>query len=149
MVEKVKIIYNTTERYLIMDNTIVFYELNGKVKNEELLNEENIKHTNGMMIKCHMKDGKEETGFSDSYCFGDNNCNNSNKEYINLATFDNLDEDKHELIGDDDSKYNQTFKRVNIKDIIRIEAILHSNPRWGGRLTNRFDYFVSRFANNK
>lgn len=96
-----------------------------------------------------MKNGAEEIGFADPYRTHDNDFDDSVHDYINLWTWDNLDEDNHELIGDNDSKYNQTFKRVNIKDIIRIEAILHSNPRWGGRLTNRFDYFASRFANNK
>lgn len=132
-----------------MENKITFYKLNGEINSEELLNEESLRHTNGMMLKCYMKNGAEEIGFADPYRTHDNDFDDSVHDYINLWTWDNLDEDNHELIGDNDSKYNQTFKRVNIKDIIRIEAILHSNPRWGGKLTNRFDYFASRFANNK
>ena len=94
-----------------------------------------------------MINGAEEIGFADPYRTHDNDFDDLVHDYINLWTWDNLDEDKHELIGDNDSKYNQTFKRVNIKDIIRIEAVLNSNP--SGKLTNRFDYFVSRFTNNK
>ena len=36
------------------------------------------------------------------------------------------------------NKYNQTFKKVNIDEIIKVESILYSNPRWGGKLTNKF-----------
>lgn len=131
-----------------MNNKIIFYELNGKINSEELLNEESLRHINGMMVKCYMKNGTEEIGFADPYRTHDNDFDDLVHDYINLWTWDNLDEDKHELIGDD-SRYNQTFKKVNIKDIIRIEAILHSNPKWGGKLTNSFDYFVSHFKNNQ
>lgn len=132
-----------------MENKITFYKLNGEINSEDLLNEESLRQINGMMVKCYMKSGLEEIGFADSYRTHDNDFDNLVHDYIYLCTWDNLDEEKHELIGDDESKYNQTFKKVNIKDIVRIEAILHSNPRWGGRLTNSFDYFVSRFTNNK
>lgn len=132
-----------------MENKITFYKLNGDIDNEKLLNEESLRNTNGMMLKCYMKNGIEEIGFADPYRIHDKDFDDSVHDYINLWTWDNLDEDKHELIGDDDSKYNQSFKKVKIKDIVRIEAILHSNPRWGGKLTNNFDYFVSHFTNNK
>ena len=132
-----------------MEKKITFYKLNGDIDNEKLLNEESLRNTNGMMLKCYMKNGIEEIGFADPYRIHDKDFDDSVHNYINLWTWDNLDEDKHELIGDDDSKYNQSFKKVKIKDIVRIEAILHSNPRWGGKLTNNFDYFVSHFTNNK
>lgn len=132
-----------------MEKKITFYKLNGDIDNEKLLNEESLRNTNGMMLKCYMKNGIEEIGFADPYRIHDKDFDDSVHDYINLWTWDNLDEDKHELIGDDDSKYNQSFKKVKIKDIVRIEAILHSNPRWGGKLTNNFDYFVSHFTNNK
>lgn len=131
-----------------MENKIIFYKLNGEINSEELLNEESLRYTNGMMLKCYMKNGTEEIGFADPYRIKDDDFDELVHDYINLWTWDNLDEDKHELIGDNDSKYNQTFKKVNIRDIIRIEAILYSNPRWGGELTNSFDYFVSHFTSN-
>lgn len=131
-----------------MDNKITFYKLNGEISNEELLNEKSLGHINGMMIKCYMKNGLEEIGFADPYRTHDKNFDNLVHDYIYLCTWDNLDDDKHALIGDDVSKYNQTLKKVNIEDIVNIEAILHSNPRWSGKLTNSFDYFVSHFTNN-
>lgn len=132
-----------------MENKIIFYNLVGEIHSEKSLNEEFLRNTNGMMLKCHMKNGVEEIGFADPYRIHDKDFDNSVHDYINLWTWDNLDEDKHELIGDNDSKYNKTFKRVNIKDIVYIEAVLCSNPRWGGRLTNNFDYFTSRFRTKK
>lgn len=54
-----------------------------------------------------------------------------------------LDEKTHQLIGDDIHKYDQIFQRVEIQDIETMECILHSNPRWGTELTNKFDYFKS------
>ena len=131
-----------------MDNKITFYKLNGEISSEELLNENSLEHINGMMVKCYMKNGLEAIGFADSYRIHDKDFGNLVHDYIYLYTWDNLDEDKHELIGDDDLKYNQTFKKVNIEDIVRIEAILHSNPRWGGKITNSFNYFVSHFTSN-
>ena len=38
-----------------MENKITFYKLNGEINSEELLNEESLRHTNGMMLKCYMK----------------------------------------------------------------------------------------------
>ncbi len=132
-----------------MDNKIIFYKLNGEINSEELLNEESLSDTNGMMVKCYMKDGTENIGFSDPYRTLDNNFDNLVRGYINLWTWENLDENKHELIGDNASKYNQSIKRVNINDIISIDAIMYSNPRFGGKLTNSFDYFVSKFTAQK
>jgi len=136
-------------RYKNMKNKIIYYKQNGDIDHEELLNEESLAHTNGMMLKCYMKNGIKEIGFSDPYRTHDNDFDDLVHDYINLWTWDNLDENKHELIGNDDSRYNQSFKKVMIDNIVCIEAILYSNPRWGGRLTNSFDYFTSRFTNNK
>lgn len=44
--------------------------------------------------------------------------------------FDNLDEDNHQLAGDANSKYDQTFIKAYIAEIEKIEAIFYSNPRW-------------------
>ena len=44
---------------------------------------------------------------------------------IFLWTWDNLDEENHKLIGDEKNKYNQTFKKVNIDEIIKVESILY------------------------
>lgn len=119
---------------------IFFYKYDGTLDHDTVLSEDTIVNTNGMLIKCKMKDNTEKVGYSDPYRFHDDNTTMDIKDYIYLITWKNLDEDKHELIGDDNTKYDQLFEKVNIKDIDSIEAILYSNPRWGGRLTNKFEF---------
>ena len=122
-------------------NKIKFYKNNGILDHEEVLNEKSLANTNGMLIKCYMNDGCVEVGYSDPYRA--NNMNEFDDEihdYIYIWTWDNIDEDKHKLIGNDIEKYNKTYKKIIIKDINDIDAILYSSPRWGGRITNKFDF---------
>ena len=78
---------------------------------------------------------KKKIGYANLFRTHDNKVH----DYIFLWIWDNLNEESHKLlIGNEENKYNQTFKRINIDDIIRVESILYSNPRWGGVLTNRF-----------
>lgn len=129
--------------------TIIFYKLNGQVKSEEILTKENLEHINGMMTKCTMANGTEEVGFADpTGVYDKENYDGKINEHIYLWTWDNLDENTGNLIGNDDEKYNQTFKAVKIDDIEKIEAIIYSNPRWGGKLTNKFKFY-SNDANEK
>lgn len=129
--------------------TIIFYKLNGQVKSEEVLTKENLEHINGMMTKCTMTNGAEEVGFADpTGVYDKENYDGKIKEYIYLWTWDNLNENTGNLIGNDDEKYNQTFKAIKIDDIEKIEAITCSNPRWGGKLTNKFEFY-SNDANEK
>ena len=123
-----------------MKNKIVYYKKNGELDSEEELNEDNLANTNGLMIKCHLKDGSEKVGYSDPYRLHDDNTFMEVEDYIYLFTWTNLDEETHKLNGDDDSMYDKTFTRVNIDDIISVEAILFSSPRWDGRLTNLFSF---------
>lgn len=121
---------------------IIFYKKDGQVKSEEILTKENLKHIHGMMTKCTMENGKEEVGFADSTGVYDiENYDGKIKDYIYLWTWDNLDEATGKLIGNDDEKYNHTLNPVKIDEIENIEAILYSNPRWGGKLTNKFEFF--------
>ena len=121
--------------------TITFYKLDGKVKSEEKMDKENLCHIHGMMTKCTMKNGIEEVGFADpTGIYNKEKYDGKVHDYIYLWTWDNLDEDTGKLIGDDE-KYNQTFKSVKIDDIEKIEAIIYSNPRWGGKLTNKFIFY--------
>ena len=86
-------------------------------------------------IRCTSIDGSEKIGYANLFRTHDNKVH----DYIFLWILDNLNEESHKLlIGNEENKYNQTFKRINIDDIIRVESILYSNPRWGGVLTNRF-----------
>lgn len=122
-----------------MNNKIIFYKLNGEISKIEELTNENLCHINGMMARCTLKDGSEIVGFSDSFTQRDINLyGHKLHDNIFLWTWDNLDEENHKLIGDENNKYNQTFKKVITDEIIKVESILYSNPRWGGRLTNKF-----------
>ncbi len=139
---------------------IIFYKLNGQVKSEEELTKENLYHINGMMTKCTMSNGTEEVGFADpTGVYNKEIYDGKIKDYIYLWTWDNLDENEGKLIGNDDEKFNQTFKAVKIDDIEKVEAITYSNPRWGGKLTNKFEFYsndaseketeISKFLINK
>lgn len=123
-----------------MENKIIYYKKNGNFDHDELLNIENLAHTNGMMIKCHLKDGSEKVGYSDPYRLKENNNILEVNDYIYLVTWDNLDEETHKLTGDYESMYDRTYTPISIDDIISVEAILYSNPRWGGTLTNLFSF---------
>ncbi len=52
-----------------------------------------------------------------------------------------MDEENGKLVGKDNEKYNQTFRKIAIDEIERVEAIIYSNPRWGGKLTNKFEFY--------
>lgn len=120
---------------------IKFYKYDGSLEREELLNDYSLAGTNGMLLKCHMNDGTTEVGYSDPYrTHSQEEYDGEVHDYIYLWTWDNLDEETHQLIGDNDTKFNQTFKKITIKKINSIDAILYSNPRWGGKLTNKFEF---------
>ena len=122
-----------------MRNKILFYKLNGELDSTEQLNNHNLRHINGMMTRCTLINGTTEVGFADPLRTHDRNSfDDKIHDYIYLWTWDNLDEESHTLIGDDEDKYNQTFKKIDIGDITKVESILYSNPRFGGLLTNKF-----------
>lgn len=88
----------------------------------------------GQMSKRHFKDGTEVAGFSDSYrTYEKSKIKYDGKvhDYIYLWTWDNLDEKTNQLIGKGSERYNTTHKLVYISDIVKIESILYSNPKWG------------------
>lgn len=136
--------YNQMHCYTISKEKtkkIVFYDLKGNAKREEALTKENLTHINGMMTKCYMIDGKEQVGYADSEgTFDKEKYDRSIHDDIYLWTWDNLDENTGKLIGSENEKFNQTFTKIKINEIERIEAVLYSNPRWGGRLTNKFEF---------
>ena len=120
-------------------HTITYYDAHGKIEHQQALNCENIADTIGMMIRCFLKSGEIKEGFADPYrLHGTPPYDHSIHDFIYLWTWANLDENTHRLVGTDDTKYDQTFIPVAIDSIVRIDAILHSNPRWGGRLVNHF-----------
>ncbi len=118
---------------------IYYYQNDGSLKGEEILNENNLGNINGMMVKCHMKNGSVQIGFADPYrTHNQSEYTGKVKDIIYLWTWDNIDEATHQLIGNGTDKYSQTFIPVKIAYITQIDAILFSNPRWGGLLTNKF-----------
>ena len=121
------------------ERKIYYYQNDGSLEGVEPLNKEYLGNINGLMVKCHMKNGTIQIGFADPYrVLNEAEYTGEVKDVIYLWTWDNIDESTHRLIGDDDDKYSQTFIPVKIKYIIRIDAILFSNPRWGGLMTNKF-----------
>lgn len=121
---------------------IIFYNPDGTVENIEILTKKFLSHCNGMKLKCSLTDRSEMVGFADVYRTRSRKEYDSKiHDYIYLWTFDNLCEEQHKLIGTDDNKYNQTFNRVNLEEIVKIEAILYSRPGWGGKLTNKFEFY--------
>lgn len=123
------------------DNTIQYFKSNGELVNMEELTNTNLGNINGMLLKCLMKNGNVEIGYADSFKSHKMEEYDGNvSEYIYLWTWDNVDEEEHKLIGNDKSKFNQSFRKLYINDINSIKAILHSNSRWGGRITNKFHF---------
>lgn len=118
---------------------IRFYKKNGLLQSEDALTPENIGRTNGMMIRCRMQNGSVCEGYSDpfrTHCQSE--WDGSVHDFIYLWTWKYLNEETHQLIGDGNSKFEQDYVSVRVDDILHIDAILHSNPRWGGMLTNKF-----------
>ncbi len=121
-------------------NKITYYNKNGKIENIEDLTEENLGHINGMLTKFTLKNGNNMIGYADPFkSYKEEEYDDKVHDYLYLWTWDNIDEETHQLIGNDAIKYNQTFKRVDINNIEKVDTILYSNPRWGGKLTNKFE----------
>lgn len=89
---------------------IIFY-LNGIIKEKLNLTFDNAFKTNGMKVKVQLKNGNEIIGYS-------------------VFEYDQNDTYIYVGIG---RKENKEFELVSIafKNIIKIEALLYSNPRWG------------------
>lgn len=123
---------------------IIYYNNDGSFNKEEELSLENLKQTVGKMSKCTMLDKTEITGFADPLRVYENSplpFDDEAHDFIYLWKWENLDEETHQLIGANNKKYNQINQKVEIEEILKMECILYSNPRWGGKLTNRFDCF--------
>lgn len=126
---------------------INYYRRDGVLHASTPLSEATLDGIMGMMVKCYMRDGTEMVGFADPYRVEiKEEYDGKIHDYINLWKWANLDESKHRLVGDDDTKYDTINTRVAIADILHIDAILYSHPRWGCGLTNRFFIDVPPFA---
>ena len=119
---------------------IFFYYLDGYLDKEIALTNDNLKQTAGMKVKCILKDNSEIIGFSDPLTVNDNfHYNGKVYDYIYIWTFNNIDEENHIFIGKGNDKYSKTYKKIFIKDIKCIEAILYSKPDFGTPITNKFN----------
>ena len=118
---------------------IYYYRGDGTLYDDDVLNLETLRNINGMMVRCYMQNGSVLIGYAEPFRAGlESGLGYGNEPVIYLWTWDNIDEDTHTLVGDDSTKYNQTHVPARINQILRIDAILYSNPRWGGVLTNKF-----------
>ena len=118
---------------------ISYYKRDGTLVAQEELTADHTMGTLGMMVRCIMKNGDICEGYSDIQ--GPPNRRNGlsvRRGILYLWTWTNLDEKTHRLMGDEKTKYDQTFTPIAINKIVSMDAILYSNPRWGGGLTNRF-----------
>ena len=85
-----------------------------------------------MMSRIYLKDNTIIEGFA--------NFDNSDKQELLLWKWDNLDENTGILSGNEKEKYKNIFKKIKTNDIDNIQSILYSNPRWVGKLTNKFQF---------
>lgn len=115
--------------------------LDESLQAKEILNNNNIGKTNGMMIRCKLKNGQSFDGYSDPYRFYDNSYDGKVKNYIFLTKYKYYDSKNKNFKDDVSNKYEQSGTKINIKDIDSIDAILYSNPRWGGRILNKFEFY--------
>ena len=118
---------------------IYYYRCDGTLYSEDALNHNTLRNINGMMVRCFMQNGSVQVGYAEPYRASlQSGGRFENEPMMYLWTWDNIDEDTHTLVGDDSVRFNQTRTPIRIDRITRIDAILYSNPRWGGRLTNKF-----------
>ncbi len=112
-----------------MEKKIYFYTSDGLLKKEVELNETTISGIHGMLTRCTLNNGTQVSGYA---------VYDEKEGTLKLWNWKNIDEEKHILIGDNEEKFEQIFQDIDIEHLIKVESILYSNPRWGGRLTNIF-----------
>ena len=128
-----------TQEYEAKLGKISYYKKGGTLVAQEELTADNTMGTLGMMVRCIMKNGDIYEGYSDIQGPRERRNGLSVKRGIlYLTTWRHLDEETHQLMGDENTKYDLTYTPLLIDKIVSMDAILYSNPRWGGGLTNRF-----------
>lgn len=126
----------------------ILYHLDGRVEKETAFSLEQLAGTLGMMVRCYRKDGGFTDGFADPYCLkhgGKGGIAFPNGK-LDLWTWAHLDETTRRLrdCGSMDETYRQTVVSLPVDEIESVCAVLYSNPRWGGRLMNRFPFEIER-----
>jgi hypothetical protein len=112
------------------------YQRNGKLASTDKLTNENLAKIAGMLSKVILKNGNFVVGYIDPLRIEGKKeeYDGTVHDYIYLWTFKNLDEEKQKH----DIKDGFNIEKVIISDIEDVHSILHSHPRWGGRITNKF-----------
>lgn len=116
---------------------IRFYQQDGRLHDEQELTPQSLYDAMGMMARCYLSNGTYRDGF---VCFSPGP-ESQKKDYGStffLWTWAHLDEETHRLVGDDKTKYDQNYEPIDFLEVEGIDAILYSNPRWGGLLYNHF-----------
>ena len=116
---------------------IRFYEQDGRIHDEKELTAESLFGALGMMARCYLRDGSYRDGFVCDPSVLDIEKKACGATFF-LWTWAHLDEKTHRLVGDGESKYDQNYEPIDILEVDRVDAILYSNPRWGGLLYNHF-----------
>lgn len=120
-----------------MDGKVLIYTANGELFSTKDFNIDSLNSCNGVKARIVLKSGEIKEGFVDVHCCDIKELYNEKiGEYIELWTIANLDEEKHKVIGE--LKANTEI--IKVSDINYIEMILHSHPKWGGILTNKFKF---------
>ena len=115
--------------------SIYIYKRDGTFQSTKTLTNRNLSEIAGMLSKVILKDGSSLEGYADPLRLqGKDEYDGTVHEYIYLWTFKDL----NEVTKQYDIKNGLNITKVNICDIQNIHSILHSNPRWGGPLTNKF-----------
>lgn len=118
---------------------IRFYARDGRIHSERELTPENLYGALGMMARCYLRDDSYHDGF---VCFSPGlDIESQEKDYGStffLWTWANLDEETNQLVGNGQTKYNKNYEPIDFLEVERVDAILYSNPRWGGLLYNHF-----------
>ena len=110
------------------------YSLFGEVRDEQHYSIDRLL-TNpvGEKVKVTLVNDTECIGFWDTYVE-----NNKLPEKIKISRYD-LDEEKGELRSS-----KSIEERILTKDIVKVEAILYSNPRWRVPPTNKFKFIEKK-----
>ncbi len=99
-------------------NRIIQYMSNGTLENEYELSYDNLKKCNGMMSKIFFKDGSIKEMYLNAF-------DDENENIVNLWLIIN-----NEVVEE----------TVSFKEIVNVESILYSHPRWGHNPYTKFEF---------
>ncbi|QDR73630.1 hypothetical protein FOD75_11070 (plasmid) [Limosilactobacillus reuteri] len=110
---------------------ITLFDLGLNKVKEETLTKEALLSYQGEKTRLTLSDSSVHEGFIETSKFADD-------DIIGLWTFTFLNDETHDLESDYPLKNEQTWEFIPVSLITSVDLLLHSNPRWGGILTNKF-----------